>query len=189
MNSITTSCLEDLPNEIVARVCDCAPKTTLMNLRLANHRPSGFATSSLARNYMFNISVLFTHHSLELLGKICAHPVFGSSIRKLHLVCGRVSPEHIRDLIDSWKEIGIDPEEGVEDVRTARRKIQECMNRSNREYQLEMSGEAAGLLTNAFESLKKHNTSVTLDISEREIPEDGDIWLPRRPTIGEGHTL
>lgn len=138
---------------------------------------------------MFNISMLFTHHSLELLGKICAHPVIGCSIRNLHLVCGRVSPEHIRDLIDSWKEIGIDPEEEVEDVRTARRKIYECMDRSNREFQLEMSGEAAGLLTNAFKSLKLQNTPVTLDISEREIPEDGDIWLPRRPTIGEGHSL
>lgn len=58
------------------------------------------------------------------------------------------------------------------------------MDRPNREYQLEMSGEAAGLLTNAFKSLQKYNTPVTLDISEREIPDDGDIWLPRRPTIG-----
>lgn len=42
MDPTTTFRLEDLPNEIVARVCDCAPKTTLMNLRLANYRLSGF---------------------------------------------------------------------------------------------------------------------------------------------------
>jgi hypothetical protein len=55
--------------------------------------------------------------------------------------------------------------------------MQDAMDRSTNEYELETSGDAAALLSRAFASLRSYQTTVTLDISDFEVSQWDPVTL------------
>ncbi|CAD0114913.1 unnamed protein product [Aureobasidium uvarum] len=62
-------------------------------------------------------------------------------------------------------------------VKRAKAKMQDAMNRSTKEYELEISGHAVVLLSRTFASLRSYQTPVILDISDFEVPRWDPVTL------------
>ncbi|THV92396.1 hypothetical protein D6D00_07346 [Aureobasidium pullulans] len=170
--------LDTIPGEIIDVICDELGKKDLKTLRLSNKRISSVATTHLAKAYMFNLCSLMTRRSLEKLAEICAHPDFGPHVRKVHLSSGRVHPREMRALIERVEDMQrrIPPPTSAQ-VKRAKAKMQDAMNRSSKEYELETSGDAVTLLAQAFASLRGYQTPVILDISDFEVPRWDPVTL------------
>ncbi|THZ12196.1 hypothetical protein D6C90_10409, partial [Aureobasidium pullulans] len=170
--------LDTIPGEIIDVICDELGKKDLKALRLSNKRISSVATTHLAKAYMFNLCSLMTRRSLGKLAEICAHPDFGPHVRKVHLSSGRVHPREMRALIERVEDMQrrIPPPTSAQ-VKRAKAKMQDAMNRSSKEYELETSGDAVTLLAQAFASLRGYQTPVILDISDFEVPRWDPVTL------------
>jgi hypothetical protein len=170
--------LNTVPGEILDGICDHLDKKGLKTLRLSTKRLSSVATTHLAKVYMTNLCSLMTRRSLERLAEVCAHPQFGPHVCKVHLTSGRVHPREIRALAekleDMQRRIPLPPSA---QVKRARAKLQDAMDRSTNEYELETSGDAVALLSRAFASLRSYRTSVILDISDFEVSQWDSITL------------
>jgi len=90
--------LQDLPNELIAAICEIADKNTLMALRLTEKGVSIWATKSFSDRFMTSFSVFLTTLCLTRLAEICEHPSFGPGVRKLYISSRRITPCHIQDL-------------------------------------------------------------------------------------------
>ncbi|KAI4723366.1 hypothetical protein E4T48_00510 [Aureobasidium sp. EXF-10727] len=165
-------------SEILDEICDYLNKKELKALRLSTKRISSIATTHLAKDYMFNLCSLMTRRSLEKLAEICAHPQFGPHVRKVHLSSGRVHPREMRALIERVEDMQrrIPPPTSAQ-VKRARAKMQDAMNRSTKEYELEISGDAVALLSRTFASLRSYQTPIVLDISDFEVPRWDPVTL------------
>lgn len=170
--------LDTVPGEILDEICDHLNKKELKAFRLSNRRISNVATTHLAKDYMFNLCSLMTRRSLEKLADICAHPQFGPHVRKVHLSSGRVHPREMRALIERVEDMQrrIPPPTSAQ-VKRAKAKMQDAMNRSTKEYELEASGDAVALLSRAFTSLHSYQTPVILDISDFEVSQWDPVTL------------
>ncbi|KAI5212380.1 hypothetical protein E4T38_00522 [Aureobasidium subglaciale] len=171
MSSQFTLQLDTLPGEVIDGICDHLNKKELKALRLSTKRISAIATTHLAKEYMFNLCSLMTRRSLEKLAEICAHPQFGPHVRKVHLSSGRVHPREMRALIERVEDMQrrIPPPTSAQ-VKRAKAKMQDAMNRSSKEYELEVSGDAVSILSRAFAALRTYQTPIILDISDFEVP-------------------
>ena len=170
--------LDTVPGEILDGICDYLNKKELKTLRLSSIRISSIATTHLAKDYMFNLCSLMTRRSLEKLADICAHPQFGPHVRKVHLSSGRVHPREMRALIERVEDMQrrIPPPTSAQ-VKRAKAKMQDAMNRSTKEYELEASGDAVTLLSRAFGSLRSYQTPIILDISDFEVSQWDPVTL------------
>lgn len=170
--------LESLPGEVLDEICDCLNKKELKALRLSSKRISSIATAHLAKDYMFNLCSLMTRRSLEKLAEICAHPQFGPHVRKVHLSSGRVHPREMRALIERVEDMQrrIPPPSSAQ-VKRAKAKMQDAMNRSTQEYELEASGDAVAILSRAFAALRSYKTPIILDISDFEVSQWDPVTL------------
>lgn len=170
--------LDTVPGEILDEICDCLNKKELKALRLSSKRISSIATAHLAKDYMFNLCSLMTRRSLGKLAEICAHPQFGPHVRKVHLSSGRVHPREMRALIERVEDMQrrIPPPTSAQ-VKRAKAKMQDAMNRSTKEYELEASGDAVALLSRAFSSLRTYKTPIILDISDFEVSQWDPVTL------------
>lgn len=170
--------LDTVPGEILDGICDCLNKQELKTLRLSSKRLSCIATAHMAKDYMFNLCSLMTRRSLEKLAEICAHPQFGPHVRKVHLSSGRVHPREMRALIERVEDMQrrIPPPTSAQ-VKRAKAKMQDAMNRSTKEYELEASGDAVALLSRAFASLRTYQTPIILDISDFEVSQWDPVTL------------
>lgn len=170
--------LDSLPGEILDGICDYLNKKELKAFRSCTKRISSVATTHLAKDYMFNLCSLMTRRSLEKLAEICAHPQFGPHVRKVHLSSGRVHPREMRALIERVEDMQRRiPAPTSAQVKRAKAKMQDAMNRSTKEYELEASGDAVALLCRAFASLCSYQTPIILDISDFEVPRWDPVTL------------
>ncbi|KAI5209072.1 hypothetical protein E4T39_01160 [Aureobasidium subglaciale] len=178
MSHQSTLQLDTLPGEVIDGICDYLNKKELKALRLTIKRISAIATTHLAKEYMFNLCSLMTRRSLEKLAEICVHPQFGPHVRKVHLSSGRVHPREMRALIERVEDMQrrIPPPISAQ-VKRAKAKMQDAMNRSSKEYELEVSGDAVNILSRAFASLRSYQTPIVLDISDFEVPRWDPITL------------
>jgi hypothetical protein len=170
--------LDTVPGEILDGICDHLDKKGLKTLRLSTKRLSSVATTHLAKVYMTNLCSLMTRRSLERLAEICAHPQFGPHVCKVHLTSGRVHPREIRALAERVEDMQrrLPPPTSAQ-VKRARAKMQDAMDRSTNEYELESSGDAVALLSRAFTSLRSYQTPVILDISDFEVSQWESVTL------------
>jgi hypothetical protein len=170
--------LDTIPAEILDEICDWLDKKELKALRLASRSISLIATTHLAKDYMFNLCSLMTRRSLERLTEICAHPRFGPYVRKVHLSSGRVQAREMRTLIERVEDMQRRiPGPTSAQVKRAKAKMQDAMNRSTKEYELEASGNAVALLSHAFASLRTYRTPIILDISDFEVSQWDPVTL------------
>ncbi|KAI5249867.1 hypothetical protein E4T43_00424 [Aureobasidium subglaciale] len=178
MSHQSTLQLDALPGEVIDGICDHLNKKELKALRLSMKRLSAIATTHLAKDYMFNLCSLMTRRSLEKLAEICIHPQFGPYVRKVHLSSGRVHPREMRALIERVEDMQrrIPPPTSAQ-VKRAKAKMQDAMNRSSKEYELEVSGDAVSILSRAFAALRSYQTPIILDISDFEVPRWDPVTL------------
>jgi hypothetical protein len=170
--------LDTVPGEILDGICDYLDKKGLKALRLSTKIISAVATTHLAKDYMAILCSLMTRRSLEKLAEICAHPDFGPHVCKVHLTSGRVHPREIRALAERVEDMQRRiPLPTSAQVKRARAKMQDAMDRSTNEYELETSGAAVALLSRAFASLRSYKKPVILDISDFEVSQWDSITL------------
>jgi hypothetical protein len=167
--------LDTVPGEILDGICDHLDKKALKALRLSTKMISAVATTHLAKGYMAILCSLMTRRSLEKLAEICAHPQFGPHVRKIHVCSGRVHPREIRNLIERIEDMeGRNPPSTSAQVKRAKARMQDAMNRSTREHELDSSGDAVALLSRTFAFLRSYRTPIILDISDLEVSQ----WDP-----------
>lgn len=90
--------LADLPNELLAMICDYSDKHALKALRLTNRRVSIPATTKFAKRFVGSFAVLMTTQFQERLITLCEHSVFGPAVGKIHVTFSRVHQERVADL-------------------------------------------------------------------------------------------
>lgn len=156
--------LKDLPNELIAAICEIADKDALMALRLTEKGLSTSATKSFSDRFMTSFSVFLTTPCLTRLAEICEHPSFGPGVRKLYISSRRITPHHIgylegqRDYLIKWYK------NRIEEIARAELALQRCRNRYREEEALKQEGGATKLLTRAFTALEAWRHDVELSI-------------------------
>ncbi|KEQ68236.1 hypothetical protein M436DRAFT_68302 [Aureobasidium namibiae CBS 147.97] len=140
------SAIPDLIKEICTDVD--FERYDLMALRLTCKITCELSTQSFDLMCFTGISILLTRRSLEALIAISKHPRIGPQIQRVTLTPLRTFSEVFSSLIPAL--------------------LHQYLDRYHEEVELEQSGDALGLLTEAFKTLRKYDRSLCLEISDDE---------------------
>ncbi|KAH0259499.1 hypothetical protein KCU91_g15173, partial [Aureobasidium melanogenum] len=151
-----------MPNEILARILESLPEDDVISCRLVNKQLGAIATRDFAKANFRRLNVAFSTRSLQALVNVCTHPDLGAYVRTIWFSPFRTSPDSIYKLTDIFKKklkIG-----GQGDLDCAYRCLQSYIQTSYDEHNLEKSGQAVPLLTEALSSLQKRSISVNISM-------------------------
>jgi hypothetical protein len=154
-----------LPPELVAKICNDPDldKEDLIALRLTSKTQGvhASATKTFAKRYFTDVLLLWSKYSLETFVKICQHPVFGSSIRKVQLSCARYEEAEFED---SVQELLGQNHERCELLRM----IQQLGERCDHDHEQFDSERVEALLDQAFGHLAKLDNCFVLAVAADE---------------------
>lgn len=119
------------------------------------------ATKAFAKRYFTDVLLLWTKYSLENFVKICQHPIFGPSIRRIQLSCARYEENDLEDSVRELLDQGHARSDFVE-------KIQQLAQRCDHDHEQFPYKRVEALLDQAFSSLAKSNNSFDLAVSADE---------------------
>jgi len=169
--------LQDLPNELIAAICEIADKDALMALRLTNKRTSKPATKSFSDRFMCSLSLVMTAPCLERLTEMCEHPSFGPGVRKIYITHRRMTSYRTKNLLNKRDRLIETAGHQNEEVTKAKLVVQRCINRYKDEKALKKEGAAIKLLTRAFHALQTWRHAVELYIMSTYKQHHGAIFL------------
>jgi hypothetical protein len=158
----------DLPTELIRQICtdDDFGKHDLMALRLTCRITCGFSTQQFDAMCFSGISVLLTRRSLQTLVDISRHPRIGPHIKEITLTQLRTFLEAFQCLIPAHRPIY--HEGDLAEAKLSAKTIHQYLDGYHEEMELEQSGDAVRLLTEAFAALRKFDQSLCLRVSDEE---------------------
>jgi hypothetical protein len=138
-------------------------KEDLVALRLTSKAQGihASATKAFAQRYFTDVLLLWSKYSLETFVKICQHPVFGSSIRRIQLSCARYSEGEFEESVQEL----LDENPGRCELVVM---IQELAKRCDHDHEQFDPARVDALLDQAFGHLAKSNGSFVLAVSADE---------------------
>jgi hypothetical protein len=158
----------DLPTELIRQICTDGDfdKHTLMALRLTCALTCEFSTQKFDDMCFSGISVLLTRRSLQALVDVSRHPRIGPHIKEITLTQLRTFLEAFQCLIPAHRPIY--HEGDLAEAKLSAKTIHQYLDRYHEEMELEQSGDAVRLLTEAFAALRKFDQSLCLGVSDEE---------------------
>jgi hypothetical protein len=134
-----------------------------------------FISTLVAQQYdricFTGISVLLTRRSLQTMIDISSHPRIGPQIQVITLTPLRTFPEALQSLIPAHRPVY--HEGDLAKAKASGKTFHQYLDRYHEEMELEQSGDAARLLSEAFRSLKKYDRSLFLRMSDVEVTHIG----------------
>lgn len=158
----------DLPIALIKEICTDVDfeRYDLMALHLTCRITCDLSTQSSDLMGFTDISILLTWRSLEALIAISKHPRIGPQIQLVTLTPLRTFSEAFWSLIPARQSVYLRVD--LAKAKASAKVVHQYLDRYHEEVELEQSGDALGLLTEAFASLRKYDRSLCLEISNDE---------------------